>query len=131
MLLDKPDTMRLTWFWLHGAKHCDRNNSQNLLMPGHLPVGFLSLKCLKISHDPIPSIAVCVYEVVRPEEKLAFGEKIGCWRMLFARAWFGGVLWCPKAVQKHCFPSKDWAIPETPLFCARLATLPLAHGLST
>ena len=101
-------------FWLHRAKHCDRTNSQNLLMPGHLPVGFLSPKCFKISRHPT-SFHFCMRWSDR--KKLAFGERIGCWRILFARVWFGGVPWCPKAVQKHWFPSKDQAIPEAPVVC--------------
>ena len=46
-------------FWLYRAKHSERTASERPLMRGHLPVGFLSLKCLSDSHHPT-SIQCCM-----------------------------------------------------------------------
>ena len=97
-------------FWLHRAKHCDRTNSQNLLMLGHL-VGFLSLKCFKVSHHPT-SFHCCMRWSDR--KKLAENrllEEIVCTCLV----WGSAVV--PKGCPETLVSFERSGNPRSPFFC--------------
>ena len=100
MLLEQPDTMGFSCFELHPAKHCELTSSESPLMPGRLPVGFLSLKCLSDSNHPTSTYCCTRWS---SRKRPAFGEEIGCWRILFARFRFGSSM-----VTKDC--PETWVV---------------------